>query len=74
MFGFGQADYSDVESNNVTIEVIKRDANNGDFVVTISPLSYTQFENMGLLLPSELPISQRPPDAAECKNKISYYS
>lgn len=67
VFGFGQVDYSGLESDSVTVEVIKRDANVGDFVVTISPLSYTQFENMGLPLPSELPVSGRPSDPAECK-------
>ena len=67
MFGFGQADYSDFESNSVTVEVIKRDANVGDFVVTIAPLTYSQFENMGVPLPSELPIDMRPNDPAECE-------
>ena len=67
VFGFGQADYSGLESNSVMVEVIKRDANVGDFVVTISPLSYTQFENLGLPLPPELPIGSRPSDPAECE-------
>ena len=49
------------------VEVIKRDANVGDFVVTITPLSYTQFENMGLPLPPELPVGSRPSDPAECE-------
>lgn len=72
-FGFGQADYSGLESDGVTIEVIRRDINVGNFVVTISPLSYTQFENMGLPLPSELPISMRPSDPAERKYYSYYY-
>ncbi len=71
MFGFGQADYSDLESNSVTVEVIKRDANVGDFVVTITPLTYSQFENMGVPLPSELPEDMRPSDPAECECKIN---
>ena len=71
MFGFGQADYADFESNSVTVEVIKRDANVGDFVVTISPLTYAQFENMGVPLPSELPEDMRPSDPAECEFKRS---
>ena len=69
VFGFGQADYSDFESNSVTVEVIKRDANIGDFVVTISPLTYSLFENQGVPLPSELPEDMRPNDPAECKCK-----
>ena len=68
-FGFGQEDYSGDEASGVTVEVIKRDTNVGDFVVTISPLSYVQFENMGLPLPPELPIGSRPSDPAECENQ-----
>ena len=69
MFGFGQADYTDFESNSVTVEVIKRDANVGDFVVTVAPLTYSQFDNVGVPLPSELPEDMRPNDPAECECK-----
>ena len=69
MFGFGQADYTDSESNSVTVEVIKRDANVGDFVVTVSPLTYSQFDNVGVPLPLELPENLRPNDPAECECK-----
>ena len=64
---FDKAEYSGFESNNVTINVIKHGMNIGDFVVTVSPLSYSQFHNMGLSLPPDLPINMRPSDPAECK-------
>ena len=67
VLGFDKAEYSSVESNNVTVTVTKRGMNIRDFVVMVSPLSYSEFHNMGLLLPSELPINMRPSDPAECK-------
>ena len=54
----------------MTVEVIKRDANVGDFVVTITPLTYSQFNNIGVPLPSELPVDMRPSDPAECECKL----
>ena len=71
VFGFSEEDYSTIESNNVNVEVIKRGANVGNFVVTATPLTYSQFENMGLPLPSELPIDMRPSDPAECEHNQS---
>ena len=66
LYGFGQVDYTRSESDGVTVEVIKREPNLGNFVLTITPLSYSQFESMGLVLPPELPIGSRP-DPAECE-------
>ena len=48
------------------MEVIKRQPNVGDFVLTVTPLSYPQFDSMGIQLPSDLPIGDRP-DPAERK-------
>ena len=66
-YGFGQVDYTRSEADGVMVEVIKRQENVGDFVLTVTPLSYSQFETMNLNLPPELPISSRP-DEAECKH------
>ena len=71
-YGFGQVDYTRSEPNGVMVEVIKRQENVGDFVLTVAPLSYPQFDNMGLPLPPELPIGSRP-DPAECKHTAKLY-
>ena len=72
-FGFSQADYSESESDSLVVKVIKCGANIGIFVVTVTQLTYSQFENMGLPLPLELPIDMRPSDPAECEhNHIEY--
>ena len=47
----------EVELNNVTVNVTKHGMNVGNLVVMISPLSYSQFNNMGLRLPPELPVN-----------------
>ena len=46
------------------VEVIKRQPNIGEFVLTVTPLSYDQFDSMGLQLPSGIPSADRP-DPAE---------
>lgn len=51
------------------VEVIKRQPNVGEFVLTVTPLSYDEFDSMGLQLPIDLPIGDRP-DAAERKSKL----
>ncbi len=66
-YGFGQVDYTRSEPDGVMVEVIKRQENVGDFVLTVTPLSYAQFDDMNLTLPPELPIGSRP-DEAECKH------
>ena len=66
-YGFGQVDYTRSEADGVMVEVIKRQENVGNFVLTVTPLSYSQFETMSLILPPELPVSTRP-DEAECKH------
>ena len=68
-YGFGQVDYTRSEPDGVMVEVIKRQENVGDFVLTVTPLSYSQFERMGLTLPPELPIGSRL-DEAECKYAV----
>ena len=65
-YGFGQVDYTRSEPNGVMVEVVKRQPNVGDFVLTVTPLSFDQFDSMGLVLPVDLPIDDRP-DPAECK-------
>lgn len=70
-YGFGQVDYTRSEPDGVMVEVIRRQENVGDFVLTVTPLSYSQFDSMGLTLPPELlPIESRP-DPAECKYACS---
>ena len=71
-YGFGQVDYTRSEPDGVTVEVIKRQENVGDFVLTVTPLSYTRFDIMNLTLPPELPIGSRP-DEAECKHIMQIY-
>ena len=66
-YGFGQVDYTRSEPDGVMVEVIKRQENVGDFVLTVTPLSYSQFDSMGITLPPELPIGSRP-DEAECEH------
>ena len=66
-------DYTRSEPDGVTVEVIKRQENVGDFVLTVTPLSYTQFDIMNLTLPPELPMGSRP-DEAECKHSIIYHA
>lgn len=57
-------DYTRNEPDGVMVEVIKRQPNIGEFVLIVTPLSYDQFDSMGLQLPTDLPIDERP-DPAE---------
>ena len=54
-FGFDQVDYSGIEESGViNVVVIKENENVGDFVLTLTPLSFAQFAAIGPPLPDEL--------------------
>ena len=63
--GFTQVDFSEEEGiGSVMVRVQKMGTNVGDLVVTVTPLTYDEFDAMNFTQPPEVP---RPLDPAECK-------
>ena len=63
--GFTQVDFNEEEgTGSVTVRVRKTGENAENLVVTVTPLTYDEFDSMGLAQPSEI---QRASDPAECK-------
>ena len=63
--GFTQVDFNEEEdTGSVMVRVRKTGANAENLVVTVTPLTYDEFDSMGFTQPSEI---QRQPDPAECK-------
>ena len=48
------------------VRVRKEGTNVGDLVVTVTPLTYDEFDAMNFMLPPEIPRNNLP-DPAECK-------
>lgn len=66
--GFEMTAYHFTEGQHpATVNVIKRGMSIRDLEVYVSPLNYSEFENMGLPLPFGLAIGQQPSDSAQCK-------
>ena len=63
--GFTQVDFNDEEGRgSVMIRVRKTGANAATLDVTVTPLTYDEFDSMGFTQPSDV---QRVSDPAECK-------
>ena len=63
--GFTQVDFNEEEGiGSVMARVQKTGTNVGDLVVTVTPLTYDEFDAMNFTQPPEVP---RPLDPAECK-------
>ena len=66
--GFGEVDYSRNEySEQVRVVVTKLGENVADLVLTVTPLTYDQFNLEGFTLPEDLS-EDNLPDPAECKH------
>jgi len=69
--GFGEVDYSRNEySGQVRVVVTKLEENVADLVLTITPMTYEQFNLEGLTLPEDLSADNLP-DPAECKHIVA---
>ena len=63
--GFTQVDFNEEEgSGSVMVRVRKTGANAENLVMTVTPLTYDEFDSMGFTQPSDV---QRVSDPAECK-------
>ena len=63
--GFTQVDFNEEErTGSVTVRVRKTGSNAENLVVTVTPLTYDEFDSMGFTQPFEI---QRASDPAECK-------
>ena len=63
--GFTQVDFNEEEgAGSVTVRVRKTGENAENLVVTVTPLTYDEFDSMGFTQPFEI---QRASDPAECK-------
>ena len=68
--GFTQVDFNEEEGRgSVTVRVRKTGENTENLVVTVTPLTYDEFDSMGFTQPSEVP---RQSDPAECKYLEEY--
>jgi len=68
---FGEVDYSRNEySGKVRVVVTKLEENVADLVLTITPMTYEQFNLEGLTLPQDLSADNLP-DPAECKHLVA---
>ena len=64
---FTQVDFNEEEgTGSVMVRVRKEGTNVGDLVVTVTPLTYDEFDAMNFMLPPEIPRNNLP-DPAECK-------
>ena len=64
---FTQVDFNEEEgTGSVVVRVRKEGTNVGDLVVTVTPLTYDEFDAMNFTLPPEIPRNNLP-DPAECK-------
>ncbi len=66
-FGFGELDFSNPESENITVSVVKTGSNVGDLIINITPRTYAQLESVGIDIPAGIGAGNRP-DPAECKS------
>ena len=68
--GFSAVDFNEEEgTGSVMVRVRKTGTNAENLVVTVTPLTYDEFDSMGFAQPSEI---QRQPDPAECKYLEEY--
>ena len=64
---FTQVDFNEEEgTGSVMVRVRKEGTNVGDLVVTVTPLTYDEFDAMNFTLPPEISRNNLP-DPAECK-------
>ena len=68
--GFSAVDFDEEERiGSVTVRVRKTGENAENLVVTVTPLTYDQFDSMNFTQPSEI---QRQSDPAECRYLEEY--
>ncbi len=72
--GFSETDYVGLESRQTaTVVVTKRGQHSNPLEVTITPVTYQQFQDLGMTLNSDIAL-QTMPDPAESKQCFWFHS